>query len=162
MRTQGSLRVVLNTKLWSCMMVERASSKTVRFSATEDDIIRIFLIMASSNDADQMFSAIDHRVQQLKLQECQRGADATSEDVAPPHATPPKQDAAASATGQGQKRTKEEAQDEAPCVMKKPRFDPEKRRDIVREESNDSSTLDPETEVSNESFTSTNKSSSSE
>ena len=47
MRTQGCLRVVLNTKLWSGMMVERASSKTVRFTATEDDVIRVFLIMVT-------------------------------------------------------------------------------------------------------------------
>ena len=80
-------------------------------------------MQASSNDADQMFSAIDRRVQQLKMQESQKGPDASSEQVAPPQLTPPKQDAASGATGQGVKRTKDEAQDEAaPSVMKKPRL----------------------------------------
>lgn len=47
MRTQGSLRVVLNTKVWPAMTVERASPKSIRISAvdTDTDTVKIFLIM---------------------------------------------------------------------------------------------------------------------
>ena len=46
MRTQGSLRVVLNTKIWPGMTIERASAKSVRITAMDtDESIKIFLIM---------------------------------------------------------------------------------------------------------------------
>ena len=48
MRTQGSLRVVLNTKIWPGMTVERASQKSIRITAVGDDgSIKVFLIMVS-------------------------------------------------------------------------------------------------------------------
>ena len=47
MRTQGSLRVVLNSKIWEGMMVERPSTKSIRITATEGDVVRVFLIMVS-------------------------------------------------------------------------------------------------------------------
>ena len=48
MRTQGSLRVILNTKIWSGMNVERASTKAIRITATDvDQAVRVFLIMVS-------------------------------------------------------------------------------------------------------------------
>jgi hypothetical protein len=46
-RTQGTLRLVLNTKLWSEMVVEKASDKAIRVSAMEDGIINLYLIMVS-------------------------------------------------------------------------------------------------------------------
>ena len=48
MRTHGSLRVILNTKIWSGMNVERASTKAIRITATDvDQAVRVFLIMVS-------------------------------------------------------------------------------------------------------------------
>ena len=48
MRIHGSLRVILNTKIWSGMSVEQASSKAIRFSATDcDQTIRVFLFMVN-------------------------------------------------------------------------------------------------------------------
>lgn len=45
-RTSGNLRVLLNTKIWPGMVVERPSQKSLRFSAIEaDGQIRIFLAM---------------------------------------------------------------------------------------------------------------------
>ena len=49
MRTQGSLRVVLNTKVWPAMTIERASPKSIRISAVDpDEGVKIFLIMVSA------------------------------------------------------------------------------------------------------------------
>ncbi|XP_076326206.1 uncharacterized protein LOC143233640 [Tachypleus tridentatus] len=45
MRTQGSLRLVLNTKVWAGMSLEQASHKTIRFSAVETDGVKVYLIM---------------------------------------------------------------------------------------------------------------------
>lgn len=46
MRTQGSLRLILNTKLWPQMQVDKASEKGVRITAmdTEDQGVKVFLI----------------------------------------------------------------------------------------------------------------------
>lgn len=47
MRTQGSLRLILNTKIWPGMTVERASQKSVRITGTDGDAVKVFLIMVS-------------------------------------------------------------------------------------------------------------------
>lgn len=48
MRTQGSLRVILNTKIWAGMTIERASQKSLRITATDgDEGIKVFLINVS-------------------------------------------------------------------------------------------------------------------
>ncbi|KAH8034706.1 hypothetical protein HPB51_000796 [Rhipicephalus microplus] len=69
MRTQGSLRVILNTKVWSGMVVEHPSSKTVRTSAIDPDGIRVYLIQANAKDAEQLYSALECRVASLKAAE---------------------------------------------------------------------------------------------
>lgn len=47
MRTAGSLRVVLNTNLWSGMQVEKASTKSVRITAQDSNEpgLKVFLLM---------------------------------------------------------------------------------------------------------------------
>ena len=48
MRTQGSLRLILNTKVWPGMTVMRASQKSVRLTATDgDDGVKVFLLIVS-------------------------------------------------------------------------------------------------------------------
>ena len=46
MRAQGSLRVILNTKIWAGQTVERAAAKSVKISAwdIEENAVKIFLI----------------------------------------------------------------------------------------------------------------------
>lgn len=52
MRTQGSLRVILNTMLWSGMVVERASAKSIQISAVDgDEGVKIFLLNVCSSFA---------------------------------------------------------------------------------------------------------------
>lgn len=69
MRTQGSLRVILNTKVWSGMVVEHPSSKTVRTSAIDPDGIRVYLVQANPKDAEQLYGALECRVASLKSAE---------------------------------------------------------------------------------------------
>ncbi|XP_051556582.1 ran-binding protein 3b isoform X4 [Myxocyprinus asiaticus] len=68
MRTQGSLRLILNTKLWPQMQVDKASEKSVRITAmdTEDQGVKVFLITASSKDAGQLAAALHHRILALR------------------------------------------------------------------------------------------------
>ncbi|XP_054716309.1 ran-binding protein 3-like [Uloborus diversus] len=69
MRTQGSLRVVLNTKVWPGMSVEHPSHKTVRLTAFDPQGVKVFLVMAQPKDAEQLFSALDWRVTTLRSRE---------------------------------------------------------------------------------------------
>uniref|UniRef100_A0A673ND92 Ran-binding protein 3-like n=1 Tax=Sinocyclocheilus rhinocerous TaxID=307959 RepID=A0A673ND92_9TELE len=68
MRTQGSLRVILNTKLWPQMQVDKASEKSLRITAmdTEEQGVKVFLISSSSKDGAQLFAALHHRILALR------------------------------------------------------------------------------------------------
>ncbi|XP_073681653.1 ran-binding protein 3a [Garra rufa] len=68
MRTQGSLRVILNTKLWPQMQVDKASEKSLRITAmdTEEQGVKVFLITSSSKDTAQLFAALHHRILGLR------------------------------------------------------------------------------------------------
>ncbi|XP_010869839.2 ran-binding protein 3a isoform X2 [Esox lucius] len=68
MRTQGSLRLILNTKLWPQMQADKASEKSVRITAmdTEDQGVKVFLISASSKDTGQLYAALHHRILALR------------------------------------------------------------------------------------------------
>lgn len=67
MRTHGSLRLILNTKIWATMVVDKASQKSVRISAqNEDGAIGMYLIQAAMNDAEQIYRAVEYRVLHLK------------------------------------------------------------------------------------------------
>lgn len=49
MRTQGHLRVTLNTKLWPEMTLERANEKSLRITGLEaENDVKIYLIMVSN------------------------------------------------------------------------------------------------------------------
>eukprot|EP00088_Acartia_fossae_P045275 TRINITY_DN4863_c0_g1_i1.p1 TRINITY_DN4863_c0_g1~~TRINITY_DN4863_c0_g1_i1.p1 ORF type:complete len:438 (-),score=113.62 TRINITY_DN4863_c0_g1_i1:792-2105(-) len=66
MRTHGSLRVVLNTKLWREMVCEKVNDKNIRISAWDENIIKIFLISCSQKDAETLHHALECRLNQLK------------------------------------------------------------------------------------------------
>ena len=72
-RTKGSLRLMLNTNLWAGMKVDRASSKSIRFTANDNGQIRLFLVMATVGEADQLYQALDWRVKNLKAVEEKSG-----------------------------------------------------------------------------------------
>ncbi|KAL0966546.1 hypothetical protein UPYG_G00296550 [Umbra pygmaea] len=85
MRTQGSLRLILNTKLWPQMQVDKASEKSVRVTAmdTEDQGVKVFLISASSKDTGQLAAALHHRILALKSRADQEPQEAPAADGAP-------------------------------------------------------------------------------
>ncbi|XP_020827030.1 ran-binding protein 3 isoform X7 [Phascolarctos cinereus] len=83
MRTQGSLRLILNTKLWAQMQIDKASEKSIRITAmdTEDQGVKVFLISASSKDTGQLYAALHHRILALrsKMEQEQETKTSTSE-----------------------------------------------------------------------------------
>ncbi|XP_019351456.1 ran-binding protein 3-like isoform X2 [Alligator mississippiensis] len=68
MRNQGSLRLILNTKLWPQMMIERGNHKSLCITAVdqEDCSVKVFLIQASSKDVQYLYAAIHHRLVALQ------------------------------------------------------------------------------------------------
>ncbi|XP_049823323.1 ran-binding protein 3 isoform X2 [Aethina tumida] len=63
-RTSGSLRVILNTKIWAEMMVDKASEKSIRLTAQDSSGgIKVFLIMASNEDSKHLFKQLQTRLQ---------------------------------------------------------------------------------------------------
>ncbi|NWY56466.1 RNB3L protein, partial [Chionis minor] len=68
MRNQGSLRLILNTRLWDQMVIQRANRKSLCFTATdqEDHSVQVFLIQASSKDTGYLYAAIHHRLVALR------------------------------------------------------------------------------------------------
>ncbi|XP_063408780.1 ran-binding protein 3-like [Mytilus trossulus] len=128
MRTQGSLRVILNTKIWPGMTVEKASQKSLRITATDsDEGVKVFLINTSIKDSENIMRAVDWRIQQLRVRE---------EADKPKFSEKRKADIDSSPDDASQKKSRV---DEVPCI---------------RREESDGSVLDPETEASSESCTS--------
>ncbi|KAL1783569.1 ran-binding protein 3-like [Sigmodon hispidus] len=68
MRNQGNLRLVLNSRLWSQMKIQRANHKNLQITATdlEDNGIKVFLIQASATDIGYLYAAIHHRLVALR------------------------------------------------------------------------------------------------
>lgn len=65
-RTSGNMRVVLNTKLWSDMICEKANEKSIRISALDEGEVKIFLIACSIKEAEKLHTALEYRINQLK------------------------------------------------------------------------------------------------
>jgi len=82
MRTVGSLRVVLNTKLFPNMVCEKANEKNVRISAQEEGVLKVFLISGSPKDADKIYTALEYRINQLTNESKDESKD--DEDGEPP------------------------------------------------------------------------------
>ncbi|OBS71793.1 hypothetical protein A6R68_13629, partial [Neotoma lepida] len=68
MHNQGNLRLVLNSRLWIQMKVQRPNHKNLQITATdlEDDGIKVFLIQASAKDIGYLYAAIHHRLVALR------------------------------------------------------------------------------------------------
>ncbi|KAK6634216.1 hypothetical protein RUM44_004824 [Polyplax serrata] len=66
-RTLGNLRVVLNTKIWSKMSLNRASEKSARITAMDPNgQVKIFLIQTSLKDMSSLYSLLEERIKSCK------------------------------------------------------------------------------------------------
>lgn len=68
-RTLGNFRVLLNTKVWSGMVAEKPSQKSLRLTAIDpkDGLVKIFLVMARPDDLDSLHAALKKRIAAEKL-----------------------------------------------------------------------------------------------
>lgn len=63
-RTSGNLRVLLNTKVWAGMVVEKSSQKSLRLTAIDssDGQVKIFLAMARPDDISVLYNSLKKRI----------------------------------------------------------------------------------------------------
>lgn len=82
-RTSGNLRVVLNTKVWKGMVVEKSSQKSLRLTAidSKDGQIKIFLAMARPDDISSLYTALQKRIELEKEKADTSGEASTSFDL---------------------------------------------------------------------------------
>ena len=68
MRHQGSLKVILNTKLWPHTHLRRPGRRNLQVTATDVDsqAMRVFLVQASARDVARLYVAIHHRLVALR------------------------------------------------------------------------------------------------
>lgn len=64
-RTLGNFRVLLNTKVWGGMVVEKPNQKNLRLTAIDatDGSVKIYLVMARPDDISNLFEALKKRIE---------------------------------------------------------------------------------------------------
>ncbi|KAF5273784.1 hypothetical protein FQA39_LY00899 [Lamprigera yunnana] len=73
-RASGSLRVVLNTKIWAEMTIELASNKSIRFMAFDaNGEVKVFLLTGNQEDVKLLFKLLETRLQkEINRQKCSK------------------------------------------------------------------------------------------
>lgn len=68
MRHQGSLKLILNTKLYPHTHLRRPARRNLQVTATdlETHSVRVFLVQASARDIARLYVAIHHRLVALR------------------------------------------------------------------------------------------------
>lgn len=79
-RTSGNLRLLVNTKVWSGMVAERPSPKSLRLTAMDNTgQVKVFLAMSRPDDIAALYNALDQRINaQKQLDEKKIDAEASN------------------------------------------------------------------------------------
>jgi len=79
MRTMGSLKVILNTKVYHGMSVEQVNEKSVRLTGMDESgKVKVFLVVCSPKDANFLYKALKSRLAELKAAAAAAGASAAT------------------------------------------------------------------------------------
>lgn len=83
-RTLGNFRVLLNTKVWGGMVVEKPSQKSLRLTAIDpnDGTVKIFLVMARPDDISHLYTALKKRVEAERKREKTEESTSSTKDNA--------------------------------------------------------------------------------
>lgn len=66
-RASGSLRLLLNTKVWRDQMCEQPSLKSLRLTAFDTNgVVKIYLVMGRNEDMSHLFRALSSRIRKEK------------------------------------------------------------------------------------------------
>jgi len=79
MRTMGSLKVILNTKVYKGMSVEAPNEKSVRMTGVDESgNVKVYLVMCSAKDASALYKALKSRLAELNRTTAATGSDVTA------------------------------------------------------------------------------------
>lgn len=83
-RTLGNFRVLLNTKVWGGMVVEKPSQKSLRLTAIDanDGAVKIYLVMARPDDISNLYSALKKRIDAERKREKTVESTTSSDSIA--------------------------------------------------------------------------------
>lgn len=83
-RTLGNFRVLLNTKVWGGMVVEKPSQKSLRLTAIDanDGAVKIYLVMARPDDISILYSALKKRIDAERKREKTVESTTSSDSIA--------------------------------------------------------------------------------
>lgn len=80
-RTAGSLRVLLNTKIWEGMIAEPASPKSLRITAIDTTgQVKVYLVMARPSDIQSLAMALKLRISAEKARVVKSGDGLAEEE----------------------------------------------------------------------------------
>lgn len=80
-RASGSLRLLLNTKVWRDQICEQPSQKSLRLTAFDTNgLIKIYLVMGRVDEMSHLFRALSSRIRKEK----DRSPDVEEADEEPP------------------------------------------------------------------------------
>merc|ERR1739838_307624 len=118
MRTAGSLRVILNSKIFPEMTLEKPTEKNIRLTAMDglDQGMKVFLVSGSTKDVGTLFSALKRRLDTVK-----KSSTNTSQ-------SPPNKETSKRKLSGEQKDTEVKSNEEASDEQKPP---PEKEAKLV-------------------------------
>ncbi|XP_018572558.1 ran-binding protein 3 isoform X2 [Anoplophora glabripennis] len=81
-RTAGSLRVILNTKIWAEMTIDKASDKSIRLTALDaNGEIKVFLIMTNIEDSNKLYLYLKTRLEREVFTQKRKKLEVGSEPV---------------------------------------------------------------------------------
>ena len=114
MRTMGSLKVILNTKVYKGMSVEQPNEKSVRMTGMDEaGAVKVFLVMCSPKDASALYKALKSRLAELNRQQSSLDKESSSAtDSASAHAAASGGKRAKSSVGGGGASLSSEQDDE--------------------------------------------------
>lgn len=65
-RASGSFRLLLNTKVWRDQICEQPSPKSLRLTAYNDGVIKIYLVMGRVDDMSHLYRVLSSRIRKEK------------------------------------------------------------------------------------------------
>jgi Ran-binding protein 3 len=81
-RASGSLRVLLNTKVWRDQICEQPSQKSLRLTAFDTNgVIKIYLVMGRNEDISQLYRILSSRIQKAKDRSPEQKEDQSTPDA---------------------------------------------------------------------------------
>jgi len=80
MRNNGNLKVILNTKIWADMKVAKVGEKGVRFTAFEEDSIKIFLVFIPVKIIEELMNILRVRIDRHREADKKRKPSTSCDD----------------------------------------------------------------------------------